>query len=319
MKFLLLILAAISLTVNAQSFPNKPLRLVVGFPPGGPTDIFARQYAARLGTVLGQSVLVDNKAGASGAIGAMDVVRAAPDGYTLLFGTMSTYVLNTIVPEKPQYDSLKNFSHVALVGGAPIVLVSHPSLPPTLKGVIDFARANPGKLRYGSPGTGTLMQLSVEKLKLEGGKVNIEHIPYKGTGQSRPALLGGQVELSTETLGSALADHKSGRLRILAIAAPKRAPAAPDIPTVDEALGTKGFEANLWNSVAAPEGTPAPILEALAAATSKALSDPALREALAVQGIEPEVGSNPSTAAAYIRQEIGRWKVVVDALPVKLQ
>jgi tripartite-type tricarboxylate transporter receptor subunit TctC len=306
-------------TALAQGFPSKPIRLVVPFPPGGPTDIFARQYGARLSTALGQPVLIDNKAGASGAIGAVEVMRAPPDGHTLVFGTASTHALYNLIAEKPQYDSVKNFAHVAILGGAPVVFIAHPSLPATLKGVLEQARAQPGKLRYGSPGSGTLMHLAAERLKREAGGVDIEHIPYKGTGQSKPALLGGQVELITDTLGSSLPEHKAGRLRILAIAANRRSALVPEVPTVDEALGTRGFEAVLWNVVAAPEGTPSSVLEALAAATEKVMNDAALRESLASLGIEPQTGSTPATAAAYIRTEMARWRPVIDALGVKLQ
>jgi tripartite-type tricarboxylate transporter receptor subunit TctC len=305
--------------VYSQSFPSRPIRLVVPFPPGGPTDIFARQYGARLATAIGQPVLIDNKAGASGAIGSMDVMRAPADGHTLLFGTASTHALYNLIAEKPQYDSVKNFAHVAILGGAPVVFIAHPSLPPTLKSVLEQARANPGKFRYGSPGSGTLMHLAAERLKREAGGVDIEHIPYKGTGQSKPALLGGQVELITDTLGSSLADHKAGRMRILAIAAARRSALLPEVPTVDEALGTRGFEAVLWNVVAAPEGTPAPVLDALAAATNKVMSDASLREQLANLGIEPETGSSPGAATAYIRSEMTRWKPIIDGLGVKLQ
>ena len=302
----------------SQAFPSKPIRLVVPFPPGGPTDIFARYYGSRLSTALGQPVLIDNKAGASGAIGAVDVMRAPADGHTLVFGTASTHALYNLIADKPQYDSVKNFAHVAILGGAPVVFIAHPALPPTLRGVVDHARMHPGKLRYGSPGAGTLMHLAAERLKRESG-VDIEHIPYKGTGQSKPALLGGQVELITDTLGSSLADHKAGRMRILAIAANRRSALLPDVPTVDEALGTQGFEAVLWNVVAAPEGTPAPVLEALSAATAKVMADSSLREQLASLGIEPQTGSNPRAATAYIQSEMTRWRPVIQALGVKLQ
>lgn len=304
---------------QAQDFPSKPIRLVVPFPPGGPTDLYARQYAARLSTALGQQVVIENKAGASGAIGGAAVARSAPDGYTLLFGTMSTYVLYNLVQDKPQFDALNDFAYVAMVGGAPVVFVGHASLPATFKEVIAHAKANPGKLRYGSPGAGTLMHLAAERVKLEMGGVRIEHIPYKGTGQSRPALLGGQVEINIDTLGGSLPDHKSGRARILAIAAEKRSPAAPDVPTVDEALGTKGFEAVLWNAVAAPAGTPPAVIEQLAQATKKVLSEPSLKESLESLGIEPEAGSTPASTLALVRRELVRWKPVVDGMGGKLQ
>jgi tripartite-type tricarboxylate transporter receptor subunit TctC len=304
---------------NGQAFPSKPLRLVVPFPPGGPTDLFARQYGQRLGTVLGQSVVIDNKAGASGAIGSVEVMRAPADGYTLLFGTASTHALYNLMNPKPQYDSLKDFSPIAIVGGAAIVFIAHPSLPPTLKEVMAQARANPGKLRYGSPGAGTMMHIAAERLKREAGNVQIDHIPFKGSGQAKLALLGAQVELMTDTLGASLAEYKAGKMRILAIAAAQRSPEAPDVPTVDEALGTRGFEAILWNVVAAPPGTASAVLETLSTASAKVMSDPSMRESLARFAIQPESGSNPAKAAAYMRAEMERWKPVIDAAGVKLE
>ncbi len=253
--------APLSSAYAQAAYPSRPIRLVVPFPPGGPTDIYARQYANRLGTILGQNVIVENKAGASGAIGAVEVMRSPADGYTLLFGTASTHALYNLIAEKPQYDSLKDFAAIAILGGAPIVMVANPAIPPTLKGALDEARANPGKLSYASPGQGTMMHLFAERLKKDAGNVDIKHIPYKGTGQARPALLGGQVELMTDTLGASLPDHRAGKAKILAIAAPKRSDAASDVPTVDEAIGTKGFEAVLWNAVFAPAGTPPAVLE----------------------------------------------------------
>ena len=315
----LFVACLISLGAYAQSFPSKPLRLVVPFPPGGPTDLFARQYGQRLGAVLGQSVVIDNRAGASGAIGSVEVMRAPPDGYTLLFGTASTHALYNLMNPKPQYDSLRDFSPVAIVGGAAIVFIAHPSLPATLKEVIAQARANPGRLRYGSPGSGTMMHIAAERLKREAGGVQIDHIPFKGSGQAKPALLGGQVELMTDTLGASLAEHKAGKMRILAIAAAQRSPEAPDVPTVDEALGTKGFEAILWNVVAAPPGTPPAVLEALSNATARVMSDASLRESLARFAIQAESGSNPAKASAYMRAEMERWKPVIDAAGVKLE
>ncbi len=305
-------------SVWAQGFPARPLRLVVPFPPGGPTDLFARQYAQRLAGVLGQPVAVENRAGASGAIGSAEVMRAAPDGHVLLFGTASTHALYNLVNPKPQYDSLKDFAHVAVVGGAAIVFAAHPSQPATLKGALDAARAAPGKLRYGSPGSGTMMHLATERLKRDSG-VDLVHVPYKGSAQAKADVLGGQIELFTDTLGASLADHRAGKLRILAVASSQRSAQAPDVPTVDEALGTRGFEAVLWNVVAAPAGTPAAVLEALSAATAKALADPALQESLARFAIEPQTGSNPQAAAAYVRAEMGRWKPVVDAVGVRIE
>ena len=311
-------LAALPLTAFAQGFPSRQLRLVVPFPPGGPTDLFARQYGQRLGAVLGQPVVVDNRAGASGAIGSLEVMRAAPDGHTLLFGTASTHALYNLMNPKPQYDALRDFAPVAIVGGAAIVFAANPAMPGDLRAVMAEARARPGRLRYGSPGSGTMMHIAAERLKREAGGLDITHIPYKGSAQAKTDLIGGQVELITDTLGASLPDHKAGKLRILAIAAAKRSPEAPDVPTVDEALGTKGFEAILWNVVAAPPGTPAPVLEALSVATAKVMADASLRESLARFAIQAETGSNPAKAAAYLRSEMERWKPVVDAAGIKL-
>lgn len=304
------------LAALGQSFPTGPIRLVVPFPPGGPTDIYARAYGARLEAVLGQPVVVENKAGASGAIGAAHVARSDADGYTLLFGTASTHGLYNLIVDKPQYDALKDFSHVAMIGGAPVAFVAHPSQPATFGALVKNARTNPGKLRYGSPGTGTFLHLATERLKREIG-VDIGHVPYKGSGQSKPALLGGQVEMIVDTLGSSLANHKAERVRILAVAAAKRSPLAPDVPTVDEALGTRGFQAVLWNVVCAPAGTPAAVMERLAQATSNALSDPALLEQASKLGVNVEAGVSLGAATSFIEAEKARWKPVVEALTLK--
>ena len=312
-------LAAPALAAAQATFPSKPIRLVVPFPPGGPTDVFARQYAARLSTVLGQPVVVENKSGASGAIGSVEVMRSPADGYTLLFGTASTHALYNLMSTKPQYDSVKDFAHVAIVGGAPIVLVVQPSLPGDLKSVVDLARASPGKLRYGSPGEGTMMHLAVERVKKESGGVDIQHIPYRGAAPAKAALLGGHVEIMVDTLGPALPSHKAGQARIVAVAAEARSPLAPDIPTVDEALGTKGFEAVLWNVVAAPAGTPASVVDALAAATRKVMADPTLQAELAKMAIQPIADSSPTGAVAYIQSEMQKWKPVIDATGIRAE
>lgn len=323
-RMFLPIIAALALAApiaaNAQAaFPSKPIRLVVPFPPGGPTDVFARQYASRLGPALGQTVVVENKSGASGAIGSVEVMRAAPDGYTLLFGTASTHALYNLIATKPQYDAVKDFAPIAVVGGAPVVLVVHPSAPATMKDVADYARANPGKLRYGSPGDGTMLHLAAERIKLEAGGIDLQHIPYRGSGPAKTDLLGGQIEVMVDTLGSALPNHKAGKSRIVVIAAPARSPLVPAVPTVDEVFGTKGFEAILWSVVAAPAGTPAPVLDKLAEATRKVMADPALQAELAKMAIRPTVDSSPTAAAAYMKSEMQKWKPVVDATGVKIK
>ena len=261
-------LCVASSALAQPAFPSKPLRLVIPFPPGGPTDVFGRLYASRLSNALGQPVVVDNKSGASGIVGALEVKRSAPDGYTLVFGTASTNCLYALLNDKPQYDVLTDFAPIAIVGGATIVFTARPAMPPTLKGILESARAQPGKYQYGSPGTGTLMHMSLERLKRETG-ADLLHVPFRGSAPSMQALLGGQIDLSADTIAPSLANHKAGKIRIVAIAGARRSPLVPEVPTVDEALGSKGFDALLWNMVAAPAGTPAAVVETLSQASAK--------------------------------------------------
>ncbi len=316
--FALLSVCAAAGAVAQTAYPSKPLRLVVPFPPGGPTDVFGRQYAAKLSAVLGQPVVVDNKSGASGIVGTLEVKRSAPDGYTLNFGTASTNCMYSLLSDKPLYDVLTDFAPVAVIGGASIVLTANPSLPPTLKGVLDASRAQPGKFQFGSPGNGTLMHITVERLKRETG-ADLQHIPFRGSAPSMQALLGGQIGMSVDTIGPSLANHKAGRIRILALASARRSPLIPDVPTVDEALGIKGFEALLWNVIVAPAGTPPAVIETLSQATAKVMNDAAMQEQLAGLGIETITGSNPVSAAAYIRSELAKWKPVIDASGVRTE
>jgi tripartite-type tricarboxylate transporter receptor subunit TctC len=309
---------AAPLSLQAQTnFPTKTIRLIVPFPAGGPTDIFARQYAIGLSRVLNQSVIVDNKAGASGAIGSLEVKRSQPDGHTLLFGTASNLALYNLMALKPQYDYLKDFTTVAVVGGSAVVFMANKESPQTLKALIDQAKANPTKFRYGSPGQGTYLHLSMERFLLESG-AKIEHIPYKGSGQAKPALLGGQTETMVDALGSALPLHQGGQAKILAIASNKRSSLAPDVPTVNEALGIKGFEAVLWNGIAAPAGTPKAIIDLLAGATAKVLKDPVLVDQLNKLAMEP-TDSTPESATEYIKEEMARWKPVIEKTGLRIE
>jgi tripartite-type tricarboxylate transporter receptor subunit TctC len=309
---------AAPLSLQAQTnFPTKTIRLIVPFPAGGPTDIFARQYAIGLSRVLNQSVIVDNKAGASGAIGSLEVKRSQPDGHTLLFGTASNLALYNLMALKPQYDYLKDFTTVAVVGGSAVVFMANKESPQTLKALIDQAKANPTKFRYGSPGQGTYLHLSMERFLLESG-TKIEHIPYKGSGQAKPALLGGQTETMVDALGSALPLHQGGQAKILAIASNKRSSLAPDVPTVNEALGIKNFEAVLWNGIAAPAGTPKAIIDLLAAATAKVLKDPVLVDQLNKLAMEP-TDSTPESATEFIKEEMARWKPVIEKTGLRIE
>ena len=195
----------------AQAWPAQPIRLIVAFPPGGPTDVYGRLFGERLGRALGQPVVIENKAGAAGVIGTLGVARAKPDGYTLVFGTGSTQALYASMAAKPEYDVLKDFTYVAHIGGGPAAFVGNLEQPDTLKGMLDAARAKPGALSYGSPGTGTLLHLTTERLKAAAGGVQITHVPYRGSGPAMNDLLSGQIAMVTTTLGSALPFHNSAR------------------------------------------------------------------------------------------------------------
>jgi tripartite-type tricarboxylate transporter receptor subunit TctC len=302
----------------AQAFPARPIRLVIPFPAGGPTDVYARFYADRMTRELGQPVVTENRGGAGGAIGAQEVMRARPDGYTLLFGTASTHALYNLVTRQPQYDAAKDFQAVATLGGGPLCWLAHPSQPGTLAAFLAAARAARPPLAYGSPGTGTLMHLATEVLKREGGGVEIAHVPYRGAAPAMNDLVAGTLALAVNTLGAGLPLHQGGRARMLAVASNARAPQAPDVPTAAEALGRPGFTAVLWHAVFAPPGLPAPVLARLSEATNAALADAAFRAQLNAAGIEPASPGTPAAAAAYIAAETERYRPIVEAIRPEL-
>ena len=310
----LTVLAGAADPARAQSYPTRPIRLIVPFAPGGPTDIFARLYALGLSEQLGQPVVVDNKAGAGGAIGALEVRRAPADGYTLLFGTASTHALYNLIQPAPQYDALEDFSYVAVLGGAPVVIVANTSMPRALKTIAIASRTNPGKYSYGSPGNGTLLHVAVERLKQVTG-AQILHIAYKGAAPALQDVMGGNIEMAVDTLASAMPHHQSGRVRIIAIASARRAPTSPDIPTVAESaeLSTP-FEAMLWNVVTAPKGMPEPLLKRLAEASVRAMNDPLLRGKLEAQAMFVDLHAGHAKARAFVQAEQVKWKPIITAL-----
>ena len=303
-----------ALPLRAQAFPSKPIRMIVPFPAGGPTDSFARLYADGLGRKLGQTVVVENKAGASGAIGTLEIKRSAADGYNLLFGTATTHALHNLIQPKPQYDALADFAFVGVLGGAPVVFGVAPNLPRSLKTMVIASRMNPGKYNYGSPGNGTLLHMAAERLKKVTG-ANLTHVPYKGAAPALQDLMGGNIEMTVDTLGGLLQHHRSGRVRILGVATAKRLPSAPDIPTVAESADiSTPFEAQLWNVVAAPKDTPAAVLRTLAEATQSAMTDASLREALAKQSMFADLHVGQDAALRFVRAEQAKWKPVIDGL-----
>jgi tripartite-type tricarboxylate transporter receptor subunit TctC len=239
--------ALISSAARAQEvFPSRPIRMIIPFPAGGPTDVYARLYAERLGRELGQPVVTENRGGAGGAIGSLEVSRARPDGYTILFGTASTHALYPLVTRQPQFDVVRDFTTIAELGGGPLCWLAHPSRPASLREFLVAARnANP-PLSYGSPGSGTMMHLATELLKQQAVGVALTHVPYRGAAPAMNDLVGGTLALAVNTFGGGLPLHQGGRARMLAVATAQRLEAAPDVPTVAEALGLAGFEAVLW-------------------------------------------------------------------------
>jgi len=307
-------LALLAPHVHAQApaYPTKPIRIVVPFPPGGATDILARDVAQKLSEAWGQQVIVDNRPGAGGNIGSELVAKAAPDGYTLEMGTVGTHAINASLYAKMPYDHIRDFVPVILVAGVPNVLVVNPSVPVnSVQELIAYAKANPGKLNFASSGSGTSIHLSGELFKVMAG-VQMTHVPYKGSAPAVQDLIGGQVQLMFDNLPPSLPQIKAGKLRALAVTSATRAPALPDTPTIAEA-GLPGFEASSWFGLLAPAGTPPAIVAKLNAEVAKWLATPEAREKLARQGANA-AGGTPEDFAKHIAAETAKWaKVVKDS------
>ena len=298
-----------------QAEPGKTLRLIVPFPPGGSTDILARAIGAKLGPALGQTVVIDNKPGAGGALGAGEAARAEPDGNTLLMGHIGVLAVNPSLYPKLPYDALKSFVPVAWVARVPNVLVVNANAPiKSLADLIAKARAQPGKLTYSSGGNGSAAHISFEYLKLKAGFFML-HIPYRGTAPSVTDLLGGQVDATFTGAPAVLPHVRAGRLRALAVSSPQRLPTLPDVPTVAES-GFPGFDADQWYGIVAPAGTSAALVARLNAEINKALQTPAVAQQLAGEGAIPMPGT-PKAFADLIASEIPRWAQVVKAGNIK--
>ncbi len=294
---------------NAPAFPVKPIRLILGYPPGGSSDAVARVLAQALSARMGQNILIDNRPGAGGNIAAEIVARAAPDGYTWLLGNNGILATNQALYQRLPFDSLKDFATVALVAAQPSVLIVHPSLPvKSVRELIALAKARPGQLNYASSGTGTAGHLAGELLKGL-AKIDFVHIPYRGGGPALIDLLSGQMQFMFATAGSVMPQVHNGRLRALAVTSEKRSPTLPELPTVAEA-GVPTFEAMTWHGIVAPAATPPAIVEKSNTEINAALASPEVRERLAAQGAEPQHGT-PAEFAAYLRREIPKWTKVV--------
>jgi tripartite-type tricarboxylate transporter receptor subunit TctC len=308
-------LASLALGASAQSFPTKPITLVVPFPPGGSTDIVARAVAEGMGRELKQSVIVENRAGAGGNLGAEAVVRAQPDGYTLLVSTAGPLAINHHLYSRQSYQPSRDFAPVALLGSVPIMLVTGPQQPfKTVAELIAHAKANPGKLSYGSQGNGTTSHLTMELLKSQAG-IFMVHVPYRGSAPAATDLMGGQVHVMFDNSPSTLPFVQGGKMRALGVANPRRVPAMKDIPAIAETV--KGFDSAAWFALVAPAKTPPEVVRALNAAVNATLKRPDVREKFAASGAEL-AGGTPEDLAKFMRQESDKWQRVVRAANVKL-
>ena len=301
-------LACAASAALAQPYPSKPIRLVVGFTPGGGVDINARLLQPKLTEYLGQQVIVDNRPGAGTNIANEHVAKSAPDGYTLLIST-ATVAINMSLYKKVPYDTLRDFATVSLFSQSPNILVVHASVPvKSVKEVIALAKARPGALNYSSAGSGTTQHLSGELFKLR-TKTDIVHVPYKGSAPSLTALVGGEVSLSFANIPAIFSHVKAGRLRPLANLGPKRSEVMPAVPTMKEA-GVSGVEVVVWYGVLAPAATPRDIVSKLSDAVARAARSPDTRQRLIDQGAEP-VGNTPEEFGKLLREEVARWAEVV--------
>jgi len=312
-----LLVALVAVTAQAQTYPSRPLRLVVPFPPGGSTDILARALSQKLGEGLAQPVVIDNRGGAGGTIGSEAAAKAAPDGYTIMMGHLGTLAVNVAIYKKLPYDPVKSFAPVALMAMVPSVLVVNPSLPVTSAAeLIAYAKANPGKLAYGSGGSGSTSHLTTEYFKLATG-TDILHVPYKGVGPMLTDLLSGQLSMGLSGAPAVMPHVTSGRLRALAVSSLTRLPSLPKIPTLDES-GVNGFEANGWYGIVAPAGTAREIVLRLNAEIRRAIDTPELKARLDAEGAIPAAGT-PEEFAAFVTSEIARWGAVVKKAGMETQ
>jgi len=292
----------------AQTWPSRPIRMVVPLSPGGFADVPGRILAARLSSSLGYNVFVENRPGAGGTIGADFVAKSAPDGYTLLF-TGTPHVISAWIYKKLPYDALKDFEPVALVASGPYVLVVNPQLPVhSVRELVAAAKAQPGKIDYASSGNGSAQHL-VSALFASMAGIELNHVPYKGSGPAMQDLLGGQVKVSFAGIPNVLPQVKAGRLRALAVSTPQRSPDLPDVPTVAEA-GVPGYQATLWLNLAAPAGTAGDIVQRIYAETARALQDAELQQSFRSAGVEASPMS-PQELAGFMRGEYEKWGKVV--------
>jgi tripartite-type tricarboxylate transporter receptor subunit TctC len=302
---------------HAQKFPEKPIRFIVPFPPGGGNDILARTMQPKLAEFLGQPVVIDNRGGAGGNLGTDLAAKAAPDGYTIVIASNQVTMNPAFQPKLP-FDIEKDFAAVAQAASVPMVLVVHPSVPANdVREFIALAKSQPGKMNHATPGNGTPQHIAFEVFNHAAG-ISVTHVPYKGTGPAIADLLGGQVQSAIATMASVEPHIKAGKLKALAVTTPKRSQAAPQIPTIAEAAPLPGFEVPLWYSILAPAGTPRDIVARLSSEISRTLQVPEVRDKLAAQGFEVSY-LNPDQMADLMKRDLARWqKSIRDIGGIKL-
>ena len=312
------LLAATPLAVLAQAdYPNRPIKLIVGFAPGGSTDIVGRIVAQKLSEKLGQNVIVDNKAGAGGTLGADATAKAAPDGYTLTLGTTSTHAIAAGAYSKLPYNPVSDFTPISLVAITPYLLVVNPQVKANnLAEFVSLAKAQGGKMNYASAGNGTATHLAMEMLK-DAAKVDLLHIPYKGNAPADVAILGGEVQAVFGSMPALLQNAKAGKVRPLAVGTLERSPALPDVPSVAE-QGYPGFEAALWLGIMAPANTPKPIVDKLHKALVEIVAAPDFKTAMNANGAEPLSSPTPEQFTTMLKGEVDRYVKVTKAIGIKL-
>lgn len=317
LQALVLLLAAVAGAGTwAQDYPNRAVKLIVPFPPGGGTDILARPIAQKLSELWGQPVVVDNRGGAGGNLGTKLAAEAPPDGYTLILGVQGTHAVNQSLYSNPGFDATRDFAAITQIANTPNILVVHPSVPATsVSQLIALARQKPGGLNYATPGNGTPSHLATEMFKTM-ADVNLVHVPYKGSGPALTDMLGGQTQLWIANAPVVLPHIKTGKLRALATTSAKRPAIAPDVPTLAEA-GLKDYEADTWYGLFAPARTPPPVLDKIHADIVKVLNLPEIRETFAAQGAEI-VANSQAEFTRKVREDVAKWRKVVQQLQLKV-
>lgn len=309
-------LLAMPAVLHAQTYPSRPIRLIVPFPPGGGNDILARAVGQRLAESIGQQIIVDNRGGAGGMVGGQIAATADPNGYTLFLGSLGSLAHNPALRPNNPYDPPRDFTAVSLLATSAFILVAHPSAPASVKELLAVARAKPGALNYGSAGTGSSLHLTGELFKHTTG-VNLTHVAYKGTAPAITELMAGQVQVMFSTMPPPLPHVKTGKLRALAVTSARRAKVVSDVPTVIEA-GVAGFTVENWQGIVAPAKTPATIVEQLRRELAKVLAQPSMVAVLGVQGLDA-ASATPAEFDKLIRSEIDKWRALVKAANIRVE